>query len=72
MQWSYRQDRHARDEVHALAKAVVAALADLIAYCRSCEQARFTPSDFPQADLSQAELDKFLSLMDPSQGGADL
>jgi hypothetical protein len=36
------------------------ALRLLITHCRSPEARGYTPSDFPEADLSQKELDKLI------------
>jgi hypothetical protein len=44
-----------------LAPAFLAALRSLIEACRSGAVAMYTPSDFPDAELSQEELDKLFS-----------
>jgi hypothetical protein len=47
--------------VPAMAAAFLAELRALIAVCRSGSVAVYTPSDFPDAELSQEELDKLFS-----------
>ncbi len=45
----------------AMAEGFLAELRSLIAVCRSAAVAAYTPSDFPDAELSQEELDKLFS-----------
>jgi hypothetical protein len=47
--------------VTAMAADFLAVLRSLIAVCRSAAVAVYTPSDFPDAELSQEELDKLFS-----------
>jgi len=56
-EWTYGRELHRRETVERVAGEVQGALRDLIAHCLSPEAGGYTPSDFPQADLSQAELD---------------
>ena len=44
----------------ALANHYFRALKTLIAHCTAPDSGGFTPSDFPDADLSQSELDEFI------------
>jgi hypothetical protein len=44
-----------------MAADFLAVLRSLIAVCRSAAVAVYTPSDFPDAELSQEELDKLFS-----------
>jgi hypothetical protein len=48
-------------DVAEVAAAFLAELRSLIALCRSAAAAVYTPSDFPDAELSQEELDKLFS-----------
>jgi len=59
--WSYSRQLHRRETIAQLGQWLVAELRDLIAHCRQQGAGGFTPSDFPAAPLSQAELDEFLT-----------
>jgi non-ribosomal peptide synthase protein (TIGR01720 family) len=59
--WSYSRQLHRRETITQLGQWLVAELRDLIAHCRQQGVGGFTPSDFPAAPLSQAELDEFLT-----------
>jgi amino acid adenylation domain-containing protein/non-ribosomal peptide synthase protein (TIGR01720 family) len=59
--WTYSRRRHRRATVAGLARRFVEELHELVAHCRAPEAGGFTPSDFPQAGLSQAELDELLA-----------
>ncbi|MDQ7803079.1 non-ribosomal peptide synthase/polyketide synthase [Amycolatopsis sp. A133] len=55
--WTYAPDVHREDTVRGLAEQVVTALRDIVAHCAGPAAGGRTPSDFPLARLSQAELD---------------
>jgi non-ribosomal peptide synthase protein (TIGR01720 family) len=59
--WTYRAESWNPAAVGRLAHEFVEALEELIVHCQSEDVGGYTPSDFPQADISQADLDKFLS-----------
>ncbi|MEM8777887.1 MAG: amino acid adenylation domain-containing protein, partial [Cyanobacteria bacterium P01_G01_bin.49] len=59
--WTYSQDIHRATTIEDLAKSYIQALRRLIAHCRSPEVGGYTPSDFPEADVSQTELDQLLT-----------
>ncbi|MES1243275.1 MAG: amino acid adenylation domain-containing protein [Acidobacteriota bacterium] len=59
-EWTYSADRHRRETVERLADAFFDSLRGLVAHCRNPEAGAYTPSDFPEADLSA---DDFASLM---------
>jgi non-ribosomal peptide synthase protein (TIGR01720 family) len=59
--WSYSENLHRRQTIEGLAQDYIGALRSLIAHCRSSEAGGFTPSDFPEAKLSQADLDKLIA-----------
>jgi hypothetical protein len=44
-----------------LANDCVESLATLISHCRTNAATSYTPSDFPEAELSQEELDKLVA-----------
>jgi non-ribosomal peptide synthase protein (TIGR01720 family) len=61
LNWTYSETVHRRSSIERLAQSMVEALQSLIAQAQSHEVIGYTPSDFPEAGLSQAELDKFVS-----------
>jgi non-ribosomal peptide synthase protein (TIGR01720 family) len=61
MSWTYDTDTHRRETIEQLAEDFVSALRKLIAHCQSPEAGGYTPSDFPDADLSQSELDDLIA-----------
>ena len=68
-EWTYGRELHRRETVERVAEAMQEALRDLIAHCTSPDAGGYTPSDFPQADLSQDQLDALLRDLEGSQGG---
>jgi non-ribosomal peptide synthase protein (TIGR01720 family) len=61
LDWTYSEAIHRRDTIENLAGRFIEALRSLIAHCRSKEAEGYTPSDFPQMQLSQDELDELLA-----------
>jgi non-ribosomal peptide synthase protein (TIGR01720 family) len=61
LEWAYSQKLHHRTTVEALAHRFIEALRFLIVHCQSTEAGGYTPSDFPEAGLTQAELDSLLA-----------
>lgn len=59
--WRYDPQIHQADTVQRLANQYLSVLKDLIMQCTGDESGGFTPSDFPDADLDQTELDDFIS-----------
>ncbi len=62
--WIYSEKLHRRATIERLAQDFMAALRALMSHCLSPEAGGYTPSDFPEADLSQAELDDLLAELD--------
>ena len=60
MIWSYSENLHQRATIEWLAAGYLNALREVIEHCQSPESGGLTPADFPEAKLSQKELDKFL------------
>jgi amino acid adenylation domain-containing protein/non-ribosomal peptide synthase protein (TIGR01720 family) len=58
--WTYSRNLHRRATVEKAAGDFLAALRELIAHCQALPGERRTPADFPDARLSQAELDVLL------------
>ncbi|BBA33066.1 putative linear pentadecapeptide gramicidin synthetase LgrB [Methylocaldum marinum] len=69
LDWAYCPAVHRRATVEALAQGFLDALQALIAHCQSPEAGGFTPSDFPEATLSQENLNKFLNKIKQARRG---
>ncbi len=61
LDWTYSTQRHQHATIARLADACLEALRMLIAGCTAAEAPSYTPSDFPQAELKQEMLDKFIA-----------
>jgi amino acid adenylation domain-containing protein/non-ribosomal peptide synthase protein (TIGR01720 family) len=61
VRWCYSANVHERTTVERLAGRFLEALRGLVAHCSSPEAGGFTASDFPEAELSQDDLDQLLS-----------
>jgi amino acid adenylation domain-containing protein/non-ribosomal peptide synthase protein (TIGR01720 family) len=59
--WVYSQQAHKRETVERVAADFIAALRQLIEQCQWGEVIGFSPSDFPEAELSQQELDELVA-----------
>jgi non-ribosomal peptide synthase protein (TIGR01720 family) len=59
--WGYSENMHRRQTVESLAHDYICSLRKLIAHCRSGEARGFTPSDFPEARLTQKDLDRLIA-----------
>ncbi len=63
MEWQYSENFHHQTTIKNLAAAYRDSLESLINHCLSAEGG-YTPSDFPDANLNQAELDELLLELD--------
>jgi non-ribosomal peptide synthase protein (TIGR01720 family) len=70
LEWTYSQSFHREHTIEHLAQRFTAALRALIAHCQSHEASGYTPSDFPEANLSQEELDTLTAAITKSTGSA--
>ncbi|NEQ80727.1 MAG: amino acid adenylation domain-containing protein [Moorea sp. SIO2I5] len=61
LDWTYSEQIHHQATIEQLAQGYVEKLRSLIAHCQSPEVGGYTPSDFSEANVSQQELDMFLS-----------
>jgi amino acid adenylation domain-containing protein/non-ribosomal peptide synthase protein (TIGR01720 family) len=61
LEWTYSEQIHQRSTIEQLAQGFVEALRSLITHCQSPEAGGYTPSDFPEANLSQKDLEQFLA-----------
>ncbi|MFL1551428.1 non-ribosomal peptide synthetase [Pseudomonas sp. D47] len=57
LRWTFSRERHDQQTISELADAYLAELQSLIAHCLKDDAGGLTPSDFPLAHLSQAQLD---------------
>jgi non-ribosomal peptide synthase protein (TIGR01720 family) len=60
LNWIYSQALHQQATVEKLAQGFIEALRSLISHCQSPNAGGFTPSDFPQMQFSQQELDQLI------------
>ncbi|MEX5558274.1 non-ribosomal peptide synthetase [Pseudomonas rhodesiae] len=69
LRWTFSRERHDQQVIRELADAYLAQLHSLIAHCLKTDAGGLTPSDFPLARLTQAQLD---SLPVPAQAIEDV
>jgi amino acid adenylation domain-containing protein/non-ribosomal peptide synthase protein (TIGR01720 family) len=58
--WQYSSIQYATTTIEQLARAYLKHLEQIIRHCQDPDSGGYTPSDFPEMDFSQAELDDFL------------
>ncbi|MBD2309017.1 amino acid adenylation domain-containing protein [Chroococcidiopsis sp. FACHB-1243] len=58
---TYSERTHQQSTIETLAQEFANALQALITHCQASESKSYTPSDFPELNLSQKGLDKFLA-----------
>jgi non-ribosomal peptide synthase protein (TIGR01720 family) len=68
-EWTYSGDLYCRGTVERLADDFAASLRVLVEHARTPAAADWVPADFPDANLSQGELDRLISALRPSRGG---
>ncbi|MEM9927323.1 MAG: amino acid adenylation domain-containing protein [Cyanobacteria bacterium P01_D01_bin.50] len=59
--WNYSRNIHQQATIENLAQIYITNLENLIEHCKSTESKGYTPSDFKAANLSQQQLDQFMS-----------
>jgi non-ribosomal peptide synthase protein (TIGR01720 family) len=59
--WTYSQELHRETTIQTLAEGYIDKLRSLISHCQSPDAGGYTPSDFPQMQFNQTELDSLLS-----------
>jgi amino acid adenylation domain-containing protein/non-ribosomal peptide synthase protein (TIGR01720 family) len=67
LDWTYSENVHQRTTVERLAQRFMEALQFLIAHCQSPQVGGYTSSDFPEAELSQEELEELLAQLSVSE-----
>jgi amino acid adenylation domain-containing protein/non-ribosomal peptide synthase protein (TIGR01720 family) len=63
IEWTYSQNIHRSSSIESLAREYLESLNLLIKHCRS-SQGVYTPSDFPNAELTQDEINQLITLLD--------
>jgi amino acid adenylation domain-containing protein/non-ribosomal peptide synthase protein (TIGR01720 family) len=66
LNWTYSENLHQRVTVERLAQGCIEALRAIIAHCQSPEAGGYTPSDFPDVELSPEQLERALEEIDLS------
>ncbi len=61
LNWTYSQAIHQQATITKLAEDFIRALRSLIAHCQSPNAGGYTPTDFPQMQFSQQELDSLIA-----------
>ena len=61
---NYSKNMYQRAKIESLAQSCLETLRSLIAHCQSPEAGGYTPSDFPDVELSQEKLDIVLAEID--------
>jgi amino acid adenylation domain-containing protein/non-ribosomal peptide synthase protein (TIGR01720 family) len=59
--WHYSEALHHASTVERLTRRFLDLVRDVVAHCRAAEAAALTPSDFPEANVSQDDLDRLLA-----------
>jgi non-ribosomal peptide synthase protein (TIGR01720 family) len=61
LMWTFRRNIFQKKTIENLAQSFIESLEKIIDHCRSVKIVRYTPSDFPEANLNQQELDSLLA-----------
>jgi non-ribosomal peptide synthase protein (TIGR01720 family) len=61
LQFSYSEQFHKHETIQNLIEVFENELHQVIEHCSSRETSEYSPSDFPEADLSQDDLDNLLN-----------
>jgi non-ribosomal peptide synthase protein (TIGR01720 family) len=66
--WTYSESLHARATIESLAELFMERLRALIAHCRDAGGVRsYTPSDFPEAELTQRDFERLLASLSEAE-----
>jgi non-ribosomal peptide synthase protein (TIGR01720 family) len=66
LDWTYSENSYRRSTIERLVEGYRQSLRDLITHCLNVAGGTFTPSDFPDAELSQDDLDELLAEFSPT------
>ena len=58
--WNYSTKLHRRETIERVAQRYLECLQEIIAHCERAEAGGHTPSDFPLADLTQEQVDRWI------------
>jgi non-ribosomal peptide synthase domain TIGR01720 len=61
MEWVYNEEKYLRERIAELANHYMEVLEELMAHCRSEGAGGYTPSDFPEANLTVDELNHIIA-----------
>jgi non-ribosomal peptide synthase protein (TIGR01720 family) len=61
LRWTYSEHLHRAATIETLAAEFLDTLSHLIRHCQSVETSAYTPSDFPNASVSQEQLNRIVS-----------
>jgi non-ribosomal peptide synthase protein (TIGR01720 family) len=59
--WIYSENLHHRETIERVARSYTESLQSIIAHCQLREARGYTPSDFPEAELTQKEIDELVA-----------
>ncbi|MGD1946197.1 MAG: amino acid adenylation domain-containing protein [Croceivirga sp.] len=62
--WSYSRVLHKHDTIKKLVDNLLGNLSSISSFCTNAQEKTYTPSDFPDAGLSQTELDDLLGSLE--------
>ncbi len=62
--WTYSRELHRHGTIERLARQYIECLRILIEHCQMPDTGAYTPSDFPDAELDQKQLDNLLDALD--------
>jgi len=62
--WAYSEGVHRRETIEHVAQQMLRAIREIIQETRQSTTHLFSTSDFPEAELSQEELDKLMTVLD--------
>jgi non-ribosomal peptide synthase protein (TIGR01720 family) len=62
LDWTYSSSLHSRATIEELAGDCLLRLRAIIRHCQSQQIRAYTPSDFPNVDLSQQDVDELLAM----------
>ena len=66
LSWIYSTNRHRGETIERLANDFIETLRSIVDHCLNLEERGYTPSDFPEADLDQSELDDLIASLSES------
>ncbi len=62
--WTYSEEVHRRETIEQVAQQMLRAIREIIQETRQSTTHLFSAADFPEAELSQQELDKLMAVLD--------